>query len=167
MKELFVGPVVSKGKVPSGKNLADYVDELGRMDLLCLFGDHKKLFPMLWILVQKFSSVCVVEVGCERFFGLSGYVSAPHHTWLGVRHYERLAMLSSIINKIYIDPEIIATEYLRRCRLKKWNKSDDDDEMLKCWNLELEIEAALDNKPLPEPLDWMILLGMLMSDEHA
>jgi hypothetical protein len=39
--------------------------------------------------------------------------------------------------------------------------------MLKCWNLELEIEAALDNKPLPEPLDWMILLGMLMSDEHA
>jgi hypothetical protein len=110
MKELFVGPVVSKGKdLPSGKNLADYVDQFGRMDLLCLFEHHKKIFPTLWILVQKFSSVRVVEVGCERFFGLSGYVSAPRRTRLGVRHYERLAMLSSIINKIYIDPEVIAT----------------------------------------------------------
>jgi hypothetical protein len=51
-KELFVGPVVSKGKdLPSGKNLADYVDQFGRMDLLSLFGDHKKLFPTLWTVI--------------------------------------------------------------------------------------------------------------------
>jgi hypothetical protein len=31
--------------------------------------------------------------------------------------------------------------------------------MLKCWNLELEIEAALDNKPTPEPLTLDDLTG--------
>jgi hypothetical protein len=102
----------------------------------------------------------VVEVGCQRFFGLSGYMCLPLVA-LGlelVRHYERLDMLSSIINKIYIDPEITTTEYLHRCCLNKQKKKD-DDEMLKCWNLELEIEAALDNKPTPEPLTLDDLTG--------
>ena len=34
-RKLLVGPVESKGEdLPSGKNIADYVDERGRMDLL-------------------------------------------------------------------------------------------------------------------------------------
>jgi hypothetical protein len=80
-KELWVAPVASKGKnLPSGKNLADYIDERGRMQLLKFFADHQKSFPTLWVLVQKKASRRVVKVGCERFFGLSGYVSSPWHT---------------------------------------------------------------------------------------
>ena len=55
-----------RGKdLPSKKNLADYIDERGRMDLVAFFRDHKKLFPTLWILVQKEASRRVTEVGCE------------------------------------------------------------------------------------------------------
>jgi hypothetical protein len=58
-------------------------------------------------------------------------------------------MLSTIIRKIYVDPKMVAAEYkyLKRCRLKQW-KREDDEEALKCWNLEIKIELLeLDNKP--------------------
>jgi hypothetical protein len=45
-----------------------------------------------------------------------------------------------IVNSLYIDPDFIAAEYLRRCCQKKWKKSN-DKEALKCWNLELTLEA--------------------------
>jgi hypothetical protein len=89
------------------------------MDLLKFFEERKKVFPTLWILVQKKVSTLVVEVGCERFFALSGYVLAPRRTRLGVRSYEPLVMLSMIVNSLYIDPDFIAAEYLRRCHQKK------------------------------------------------
>jgi hypothetical protein len=82
------------------------------MDLLKFFEACKKVFPTLWILVQKKASAWVVEVGCERFFALSGYVSAPRRTQLGVQCYEHLAMLSMIVNSLYIDPDFIAAKYL-------------------------------------------------------
>ena len=121
------------------------------------------MFPTLWIwiLVQKKASTRVVEVGCERFFALSGYVSAPRRTRLGVRCYERLAMLSMIVNSLYIDPDFIAAEYLRRCRQKKWKKSN-DEEALKCWNLELALEAELENKPVPKKLTMNDISGEVM-----
>jgi hypothetical protein len=55
-------------------------------------------------------------------------------------------MLSTIIRKIYVDPKWVAAEYLKRCRLKQW-KREDDEEALKCWNLEMKIESELDDKP--------------------
>jgi hypothetical protein len=85
------------------------------MQLLKFFADHQKSFPTLWILVQKEASHRVVEVGCERLFGLSGYVSLPWRTQLGVRNYERLAMLSSIVQNVYVNEKWVAQEYLRRC----------------------------------------------------
>ena len=73
VKEIFVGPVAKRGKdLPPGKNLIDYIDKQGRMCLLRFFGDHKDRFPTMWILMQRESSRRVVEVGCERFFVLSG-----------------------------------------------------------------------------------------------
>ena len=112
-KAIWVAPVAKKGKdLFSGKNLADYIDERGRMQMLKLFGDHQKPFPTLWILVQKEASRRLVEVGCERLFGLSGYVSSPCRTRLGVRNYERLAMLSSIVQNVYVDTKWVAEEYL-------------------------------------------------------
>ncbi len=88
-KELWVAPVESKGNdLPSGKNLGDNINVRGQMQLLKFFADNQKSFPTLWILVQNEASCRVVEVGCERFFGLSGYVSSPRRTRLGVRNYE-------------------------------------------------------------------------------
>ena len=43
MQEIIVGPVEENRKdLPSGKNLGDYINEKGRMDVLKFFEDHKK-----------------------------------------------------------------------------------------------------------------------------
>ena len=87
--EIIVGPVLSGGKdLPSGKNLADYIDWCGRIDLVHFVGDHIRYFPTMWIVVQCEASRRVVEVGCEHFFSLSGYFLAPCRTRLGMRTYE-------------------------------------------------------------------------------
>jgi len=158
VKEVYVGPATKRGKdLPSGKNLFDYIDKQGRMCLVHFFGDHKDRFPTLWILVQREASRRVVEVGCERFFGLSGYISSPRRTRLGVRNYERLAMLSSILRVVYVNPEWVAEEYLRRCKSSAWKKAS-DDESLKCWNLERIIEAEQFGDPTPKNLSMDDLL---------
>ena len=91
-----------------------------------------------------------MEVGCERLFGLSGYVSAPRRTRLGVRNYERLAMLSSIVQNVYVDVKWVSEEHLRRCKQKKWKKADDD--ALKCFNCERILEAEQLGLPKPAEL---------------
>ena len=68
----------SRGKDwPSEKNMAEYIDKSGYMDLLALFDNHNISFPILVLVVQVNASRCVVEVGCERFFGWAGYISHP------------------------------------------------------------------------------------------
>ena len=90
--------IEKRGKdLPSGKNLADYIDGKGRFDVMRFFVDHEYIFSKLFVIVQRMASRRVAEVGCERFFSISGYVSAPRRTRLCVRTYERLAMLSSIL----------------------------------------------------------------------
>ncbi len=54
----------------------------------------------------------VVEVGCERFVGLSGYISPPRRSRLGVHTYEHVAMLASIIQSVYIDNDWVAQQYI-------------------------------------------------------
>ena len=165
VKEIFVGPATKRGKdLPSGKNLIDYIDKQGRMCLLCFFGDHKDRFPTMWILVQREASRRVVEVGCERFFGLSGYISSPRRTRLGVRNYERLAMLSSILRVMYINPEWVAREYLTRSKSDTW-KQTNDDESLKCWNLERILEAEQFGEVKKTNLTMDELLGELEEDD--
>jgi hypothetical protein len=58
--------------------------------------------------MQREESRWAVEVGCERFFGLSGYVSQPRRSTLGVWNYERLAMLATILQSLFIDPSWVA-----------------------------------------------------------
>ncbi len=63
-EEVIVGPVEENGKdLPSGKNLGNYVDTKGRMDMLQFYKDHKKDLPNLWIIVQREAARRVVEVG--------------------------------------------------------------------------------------------------------
>ena len=88
IEEIIVAPVEENGKdLPSGNNLGDYIDSKGRMDVLQFYQDHKKYFPNFWIIFQREAARRIVEVGCEWFFGLSGYVSGPRQTNLGVRTY--------------------------------------------------------------------------------
>ena len=117
----------------------------------------------MFTLVQCESARTTVEVGCERFFNLSGYVSAPRRTRLKVRTYERLALLSSIVNKVYIDPTWVAEEYLRRCKAGEWKK-DTDEEALKCWNLERIVDAKLFGKDEPHQLTMEELIREDASD---
>ena len=68
VRKISVGPLDGRGEdLPSGKNLADYVDKLGRMNLLRFYRDHREHFPTLWIAAQCEEPTKVVEVGCERF----------------------------------------------------------------------------------------------------
>ena len=51
--KIAVGPVKQRGQnLPSGKNLADYIDKLGRFEMLKFYSDHKAVFPVLWIQSQ-------------------------------------------------------------------------------------------------------------------
>ncbi len=135
-EEVIVGQVEENGKdLPSSKNLGNYVDTKGRTYVLQFYKDHKKDLPNLWIIVQQEAAWRVVEVGCEQFFGLSGYVSGPRRTKFCVRTYERLAMLRSFVQNVFINDNWVANEYLSRCKKGKWTKQGNDD-VLKCWNLE-------------------------------
>ena len=85
------------------------------------------------------------------FFGHSGYVSSPRRTRLGLRNYERLAMLSSIVQNMCVDEQWVAQEYLRRCKSNKWKKAIDDD-ALNCFNCERILEAKQFGLPVPAEL---------------
>ena len=124
-RKIFFGPVVGRGKdLPLGKNLADYIcPKLFRMNVLMFFIDHKKLFPTIFKVCQCEASRRMVEVACERFLSLAGYVSSRRCTRLGVRTYERLAILSSLLQNIYIDDEWCAKEYLRRNKSGNWDQA--------------------------------------------
>ncbi len=158
-EEIIVAPVEENGKdLPSGKNLGNYVGSKGRMDVLQFYQDHKKKFPNLWIIVQREAAWHIVEVGCERFFGLSGYVLGPRRTNLGVRTYERLAMLTSLVQNVFIDDNWVANKYLERCKNCQWTKKS-DDEALNCWNLERIIDAEEKGMKMPKPMTFNELLG--------
>jgi hypothetical protein len=153
MEDIIVGPVEENGKdLPLGKNLGDYVNEKGRMDMLKFVGEHKKYFPTLCIIAQCEVARQVVEVGCECFFGLSGYISSPRRSRLGVQTYKHVAMLASIIQSVYIDNHWVAQQY------GSWKK-ENTEEALKCWNLERIIDAEQQGKDASSELKLEDLLN--------
>jgi len=58
---------------------------------------------------------------------------------------------------LYVDPEMAATEYLRRCKAGLWKK-EFAEEALKSWNLERLIEAELFHHPKPDELSMEDLM---------
>jgi hypothetical protein len=128
------------------------MNEKGGMDVLKFFEDHSKVFPtFLWIIVQLEAARRIVEVGCGHFFGLSGYISSPRRSRLGVRTYERVAMLVSIIQNVYIDNNRVAKQYIERSKKGSWNKENTED-AVKCWNLECTIDAEKQGRDRPDEL---------------
>jgi hypothetical protein len=116
------------------------------MDVIKFALDHCTQFPSLWILARKEAAIKGVEVRCEQFFNLSGYVSAPKRMRLGVRTHKHLAMLALILPNIYIDKEWVANEYLRRYKCGAW-KEKNTVEVLKCGTLERIIDAEILESP--------------------
>ena len=92
------------------------------------------------------------------FFNISGCVSSEKQTRLGVRTYERLAMLAVMIKRVYIDYEWVASEYLRHTKENLW-ESETTTETLKCFNLERIIEADLFGMVQPKELTLEDIVG--------
>ncbi|KAL7546978.1 hypothetical protein ACHAWF_010298 [Thalassiosira exigua] len=134
------------------------MDEHGRFKMLLFFTNLSSYLPTLAILAQCEDSRRVVEVGCERFFGLPGYASSPRRSRLNVCTYERVAMLATILNRVYIDDEWVAKEYLRRCHEGLW-KEESTTEALKCWNLERVLEAQSLGRESPKDITLAQLIG--------
>ncbi len=93
----------------------------------------------------------MVEVGCEHFFGLFGYISSPRWSLLGVRNYECLAIFACILQTVYFDPELVAKEYLQQCKVGEW-KTENTEDALKCWNLERILKAESYGITMPAEL---------------
>jgi hypothetical protein len=100
----------------------------------------------------------VVEVGCEQFFGLSGYISSPRRSRLGVCTYKHVALLASIIQSVYIDNDWVAQQYNEQCKTRS-RKKENTEEVLKYWNLERIIDAEQQGKDAPSELKIEDLLN--------
>ena len=132
-------------------NLADFIHDDGRFNLLGFMELQKDAFPTLYKLTVCFSSIRTNEVGCERFFSTAGYVSDPRRTSLNVRNYECLAALRSNMKQVYVDEDCVAEKYMQMEKNKSWRDLDSPDDM-KVLVLERELFAereGLDIESLP------------------
>ena len=74
-----------------------------------------------------------------------------------MRTYERVAMLASIIQNVYINNDWVAQQYIEQGK-KGWKKESTEEE-LKCWNLERIIDAEKQGKDAPSELKMEDLLN--------
>lgn len=153
----YIGTTLNLGSIQMGKvgergddikasqpfitcNLADFIGEDGRFDLVGFFELERNCFPTLYKLSVCLASIRTNEVGCERFFSTAGYVSCPRRTRLKVRNYECLATLKSNIQNVFIDERWVVEQYLRMEKKKSWADLDTDDD-LRVLTLERELLA--------------------------
>ena len=61
----------------------------------------------------------------------------------------RRSLLSIIVQNMYIDPEWVASEYLKRCKKGAWKKENTVD-ALKCFYLERILTASQFNLETPD-----------------
>ena len=79
------GPVKKHGKdLPSGRNIADYIDERGIFNILAFFMDHQRQLESLSnVVIGQLAPHSTAEVDCESLFSESGALaliakSQPH-----------------------------------------------------------------------------------------
>lgn len=141
-----MGKVVTKGDDIKANppfvncNLADFIHDDGRFDLLRFLRLQKNIFPTIYKLAVCLASIRTNEVGCERFFSIAGYVSNPRRTRLNVRNYECLAALKANMQNVYIDESWVVDQYLEMEKAKTWNVLDSENDM-QVLNLEREMLA--------------------------
>ena len=164
----YVGRVLRLGSIQMGKvgergedmkasppfqtcNLADFIDDSGRFDLVRFLMKQQAAFPTIFKLAVCLASIRTNEVGCERFFSIAGYVSCPRRTRLKVRNYECLATLKSNMRQVFIDERWIVDQYLMREEKKSWNDLETGDD-LQVLTLERAVMAetlGVDTEDLP------------------
>lgn len=131
-----MGKVKTKGDNLRGSppfvncNLADFIEDDGRFNLVGFFELQKDAFPTLYKLVVCLASIRTNEVGCERFFSNAGYVSDERRTSLNVRNYECLAVLRSNMKHVYIDEKWVVQQYLKMEANKSWNVLQSNEDMM-------------------------------------
>jgi hAT family C-terminal dimerisation region len=133
-------------------NLATFIGDDGRFDLVSFLQLQSASFPTLYKLAVCLASIRTNEVGCERFFSTAGYVSCPRRTSLKVRNYECLATLKANIRNVFIDEQWVVNQYLMMEHKKSWKELDTRDDM-RVLNLEREMMAeslGVDPESLPE-----------------
>ena len=95
-----VGPVKEPGKdlpISPGKNLALYVDKEGHFDLLGFFSDHRRKFPLPFVLAQIYALIILNEAGAERVFLQANIVLlSPQDPTLALRHMIALSSARKI-----------------------------------------------------------------------
>jgi hAT family C-terminal dimerisation region len=121
-------------------NLADFIHDDGRFNLVEFFKMQKVLLPTLYKLSVCLASIRTNEVGCERFFSTAGYVSCPRRTSLNVRNYECLATLRSNMQNVYIDEDWVVRQYMTMEKAKSWDELQSIDDM-NVLNLERQLLA--------------------------
>eukprot|EP00956_Cyclotella_meneghiniana_P036161 scaffold122439_cov73-Cyclotella_meneghiniana.AAC.1 len=65
----------------------------------------------------------------------------------------RRSLLLNIVQNMYIDPEWVASEYLKRCKKGAWKKENTVD-ALKCFNLERILTASQFNLETLDEVGW-------------
>ncbi len=76
---------------------------------------------------------------------------SPRCSRFGLRAYTPVVMLTSIIQKVYIDNLCVAQQYIELSKKGSWKK-EITNEALKYWNLELIIDADQQGKYTPDEL---------------
>jgi hAT family C-terminal dimerisation region len=129
-------------------NLADYIEDSGRFDLVNFLKLNRATFPTIFKLAVCLASIRTNEVGCERFFSTAGYVSCPRRTSLKVRNYEcRLSTLKANMKNVFIDDRWVVNQYQLMEQKKSWTDLDTDDD-LRVLNLEREMQAEIWGVPV-------------------
>lgn len=121
-------------------NLADFIGDDGRFNLVEFLKLQQIFFPILYKLAVCLASIRTNEVGCERFFSTAGYVSSPRRTSLNVRNYECLATLRSNMQNVYLDEDWVVKQYMTMEKAKSWNVLESTEDM-NVLNLERELLA--------------------------
>lgn len=129
-----------RGKdLPSGRNIADYIDERGIFDLLLFFIDHKRQLESLSnVVIGQLAPHSTAEVDCESLFSEAGALALPSRSRTKVEMFERLIMGKHRLARVYCDKEKVKTEFLRRWKEKDWRNDDDRDD-LDFWKQEKEL----------------------------
>ena len=94
-----------RGKdLPSGRNIADYIDERGIFDLLLFFIDHKRQLESLSnVVIGQLAPHSTAEVDCESLFSEAGALALPSRSRTKVEMFERLIMGKHRLARVYCD----------------------------------------------------------------
>lgn len=137
---MCIGPVLERGKgLPSGKNLADYIDKKGYFNLVKYAQDHSQKArkgsaapPFVGtanVILGQLSPHITTEVDCESLFSQAGHAAQPNRNMTTAETFERQVIAKHRLARIYCDPVAVKKEFMERHKKGKWNANEDRDDL--------------------------------------